>query len=797
MTAYWKAAATGDFGTSGNWTPFGPPGPLDQAMLTASGSPYTVNVTSDQTVLTVDTSADATLDLQSNTFTAEAGTGSGANNGTIEIDTGSLFAVAGTINNNGLIELQGSGAGTAIALLGDTTLNGGALTMSDNFGAHAIAGGGTLTNAGDSDVSGAGLIEVPVNNKATVLPSGNIIPVIDATGSNAPLELDGTVTNTGELLGDGSAGLDLDNAVYNVGGLVDANTGLVELDSTIIGGTIENASGTFLVMGGSFDGGGTHPITVIGPISVDTGQNLYAQGAFKTNDGTLALESNSFLLLGLSNVAAVDTTFSGGGQIVLSDATIDLNPSTHVGSVPPKLNNVDNIIIGTGTIGNAATPGSIVLNNETKGLVEALNGILTIYSNVTNAGVLDSTNGTLSLVGNVVTNTGSLKAEVGANILLLNTTIHGGTLTGGGGFDADGAVLDGSASMLTNAGAIQVQTLLGKTSILTLEGTINNTGTMELLPSVSSGSDDIDGVLNFVPIGSDLVIGAAGKTQVTLKGTGTITLDAYGDDYIIGDANFPGGVPTTLNNASNIEGTGRIGDDGLTLKDSGSIEATFAPLVIDTGGRTVTNTGTLEGALFGVLYIDSPLNNTGGHLLTNHGDLVAAEGATGGTATIVSQTSIEFGGPTTTAVQFSSGVSGSGLLILDDSVHFKGVISGFAKFNINDSIDLNDIDAGTVQKVSYTGGVLTLKDGLGHTAQLHFSGTYTLASFNIAPDGHGGTLLTDPPVAPHAPPVAPHANPSLFANYIAAAFPTVGEALGGLLAKHETVAPPLLALPNG
>jgi hypothetical protein len=73
---------------------------------------------------------------------------------------------------------------------------------------------------------------------------------------------------------------------------------------------------------------------------------------------------------------------------------------------------------------------------------------------------------------------------------------------------------------------------------------------------------------------------------------------------------------------------------------------------------------------------------------------------------------------------------------------------GFAKKNINDEIDLNDIDSATAHKVSYSLGVLTIKDGEGHTGQLHFSGTYTLGSFNLDPDGRGGTLLTDPPTAP-------------------------------------------------
>ena len=128
-----------------------------------------------------------------------------------------------------------------------------------------------------------------------------------------------------------------------------------------------------------------------------TSGKLFIQGAFKNPNGSLDLKNGSSLLLGFSNAAGVDTTFSGGGQIVLTNASIDRNPLTDVGSSPLKLNNVDDIIVGTGTIGNAVTPGSFVLNNEKNGIIEAFSGSgLTIYSNVTNAGVLDATSGTLS-----------------------------------------------------------------------------------------------------------------------------------------------------------------------------------------------------------------------------------------------------------------------------------------------------------------------------------------------------------------------------------------------------------------
>jgi hypothetical protein len=79
---------------------------------------------------------------------------------------------------------------------------------------------------------------------------------------------------------------------------------------------------------------------------------------------------------------------------------------------------------------------------------------------------------------------------------------------------------------------------------------------------------------------------------------------------------------------------------------------------------------------------------------------------------------------------------------------------------------------------------------LGHTAQLHFSGAYTLGSFHLNPDGNGGTLLTDPPVAPPA-------NAALFGSHIAAAFPSTAPLQGAALDLSHPAAVPLLAPAHG
>src|SRR5262249_46489501 len=43
-----------------------------------------------------------------------------------------------------------------------------------------------------------------------------------------------------------------------------------------------------------------------------------------------------------------------------------------------------------------------------------------------------------------------------------------------------------------------------------------------------------------------------------------------------------------------------------------------------------------------------------------------------------------------------------------------------------------------------TGGTLTISDGT-NTANLNFTGSYTLANFKFSSDGSGGTLIIDPP----------------------------------------------------
>ena len=90
----------------------------------------------------------------------------------------------------------------------------------------------------------------------------------------------------------------------------------------------------------------------------------------------------------------------------------------------------------------------------------------------------------------------------------------------------------------------------------------------------------------------------------------------------------------------------------------------------------------------------------------------------------------------------------TGTLQLDDSRGFTGQISGFSG---QDQIDLGDIGFGASSTIGYaansdnSGGTLTVSDGT-NTANLALLGQYSAASFIASSDGHGGSMIAEPPL---------------------------------------------------
>jgi serralysin len=175
---------------------------------------------------------------------------------------------------------------------------------------------------------------------------------------------------------------------------------------------------------------------------------------------------------------------------------------------------------------------------------------------------------------------------------------------------------------------------------------------------------------------------------------------------------------------------------------------------------------------------------------------------------------------------------GTESLILDKSTLFTGQIAGFGG---SDTIDLRDVKSLNATKTyNATTGILTVNDHAGDIATIKFVGTVNLS---ITDDGHGGTLVTDPPPASKLQNIAndpPHgfdqpsiafggrhtlahaenrtetgailemsngrheASIALLGNYIAGSFATSADGLGGTpVTEGQTGLPPLLSHPHG
>ena len=86
---------------------------------------------------------------------------------------------------------------------------------------------------------------------------------------------------------------------------------------------------------------------------------------------------------------------------------------------------------------------------------------------------------------------------------------------------------------------------------------------------------------------------------------------------------------------------------------------------------------------------------------------------------------------------------------MNGTTTFSGTVAGLA---MGDFLDLRDISfiSGTTSATfteagSNTSGTLTVSDGT-HIANLTLLGQYVTAQFHLTSDGHGGTVVTDPPL---------------------------------------------------
>jgi len=686
MKTYWETPTSNLFDTA-NWSGGSTPGANDIIALTVAGI-YTVTSNTDHAVLGVVTGTGATLSISSlSTFTAIQGTATGANAGVITLLDGSTLRIGGIVDNTGVINLGGNTNLTKLAVMSNTTFEGGGhIQMTDdvhnNF--SGLPTTSIITNV-DNNISGAGTIAAEIFNNDKK-------GVINATGTNNRLVINNTdIINSGLVEATGAAGLQLSGfgRIANKGGIIEAENGsTINLDggNQIQGGTLKGNIDVFSNDGAVLDGITAGTLSNQGAVAIENGASLSLRGVIN-NTGSIDLDGGATatsINLIETSTSATTVTLEGGGQVNLSDSS--LNSLDVEGTTKVTLNNVNNTLSGAGTIGAS---GDLKLNNETLGIITTgTNNPLILEGPVSNAGLIEATGaaGLTIDAGNAedIANTASgvIEANTGSLVKLEAGIITGGTLkTSGTGaiqittsgssffvFDGTNQVVH-TNTMINVAGNVEVS----GGSALALLGTIRNTG--DIL-------DESGGTIGMFTSGT--------SKAVILEGLGSITLSS--GSIIDGDVG--------LNNVSDIiSGSGTIENTALN-NEAGGVVAAFGggQLVINTGIATgptsgptaVTNAGFLQAGFLSELFVANGLANSG-TLAADSGTVVVAGTVTGtGSAVIRGPGEIEFGAASTNSVKFVTGSTGE--LVLDESVKYTGAIVGFG---LHQSIDLADINEAT------------------------------------------------------------------------------------------------------
>jgi autotransporter passenger strand-loop-strand repeat protein len=534
------------------------------------------------------------------------------------------------------------------------------------------------------------------------------------------------VTLTGEIVGSGGVLRDgahavVSNTTVNAGGLMDVAS--VESDGATLDtdATAESVSATI--------NSGGEEIVVLGGIDISATINaggLQIVGSGGLTDGAV-INSGGRQLVGITDDPG------GGGELPTSE------------------------FFSGGTASNTVVNGG--------GLETVADGGVTVFTTLIGGGS--------TLVANeFVEDSGSaVDTVVDQNgILFLETSgVALGTTVNGGGFELIG---QGSLAIGTTVNAGGADLVFGGVS----SNTLVNAGGVEVLEGPATGfvgsaaGDSLGTTLNNG--GVQIVFGRAISTTID-GGTEVVWSGGVGSATVVnGKASFDFIVGVAAGGDVINDGTEFVVSGGVTV---GAIVNNGGVLVVDglnsfangpginSGGTAILSAGGLD---FGTLVEGVQLVLAGGiaenaDVRSGGEEVVAAGGAALNTSIDGGLMEVQSGGSTgmpSTPVSFTTS---GGDLQLDFSQGFTSLITGFASPpGVTEEIDLQDITFSSATRETFTqnsptSGTLTVTDGT-HTANLTLLGQYSTANFSLASDGHGGTLITDPPGSATSPALAAH-----------------------------------------
>jgi hypothetical protein len=662
------------------------------------------------------------------TVTIGAGGGTVSGSGTFAFSNGTLGGAALTVSNGGFswdngtlntaVNLNAGGgliSGLGTKILGDgaqLNINVGTTTFVgvikySGAGSVTIASGATLSMQADIDVTkdSAYAGSAPF----TIQSGGTLVKALG--GSVAQFHPGLTITNAGTIR-DSSAILEFDSGI--------ANTGTLQADT---GAELRLVGGTFTLSPGSVIAG-TGTVHLLGATSTAAVIDVQASTAVAptlnldvgTVQGTQTLTANGPLTWKQGVVGgSVTLKATGGGSIIgnatVTTGTVDLAGGTFTWSAGSLTFNGNGLLTVEPGVTLAASNGggSLTVAYTSGSPVIQNNGLFSVA--VSGSGVLTLQNGiTLNNAGTLRATTGGITVQGAVNNTGTIDLAAGSPLT----VSTNGVVTLSAGSTFTGTGPLVVDTASGTLTVNTAvttpgglrftNGTINGTGTLTVNGSFDWGVFDTNGVQGTV------TIKAAGGGDWTLGGTkrigsGTVSLSGGTANWNTADIGYGAG------------GGSLVVGPGATLNLTG--DRSFVLLSGATGTPSLTNNGTFQktGGT-GTSTINSGIAFTNGGLTDVESGTLILHAATTNTGTI------QAGGAGTLLFDQAVTLSGTGTL---------GVASG-GTLTVNASSATITVpsgatftNAGTVQ---VTAGTLAINGGATLT-------NYTAATSTLA----GGTWL--------------------------------------------------------
>jgi len=422
------------------------------------------------------------------------------------------------------------------------------------------------------------------------------------------------------------------------------------------------------------------------------------------NNGGLTLNGDSYI-----NINTSQLTVSGAGIVTMAGATSTIASSPGIGAT--LLN--QETIQGQGRVGL----GETALINQGTINADLSGGTLAVQSDavgLTNTGLLEASGGgTLSLIqsANVPLNNsgGTIEALNGSTVMNAAGVITGGILTTSGSGVIESSGGNPVLHDLTNAGIY----VIPLNNLATLEGTIDNTGTIAVGSSAGNGTMYIEG-------------------NVTLSGSGTVRLVDAG---IAQSGIHSLAAGAQLINQNTIQGAGVIGDAGLTVVNQAAIIAnSHDPLAFTDAGFTNTSGGLVQATNGATLNIFSPAFDNQGTLQVDAGSTINFNGnykllnynsatntLTGGTYTVAG------------TIQFNNAANG----IVAITTNAANLTLNGANAQILDAVG-GDALAGLTTNAA--GGSLTIENGRNFTSAGDFlnAGALTVGGASTFEVGAGG-----------------------------------------------------------